>query len=626
MKILILNNKKLNCQRFVVFTTLFVFGASKSSAYAPLTDGWWRLYSRWISEGLLPYKDFNLIVPPGMPYIDLFFSKIVGQNFYSIRLVGVILGCLIAITLFEILRKLIASSFAMLLSIVGIVTLYSTEVVLTFDYNYFSIFFLILTVKLWQISEESRISSRKALIYSVLSGIVLGCSLFIKLNFGIYFMFFYGVTEIVRIFLIPRSDFRIIYVRVLSKFAGLFFAIFMLSSYFISKQAFLPMINSLFLDSPRAKGSSQDILFNWMIYLKQNYSLRKELFFSMFFFLSYVALEKYFLPKMYNTKTNYVKIRNLSLNIKYLRISYFSVALIYILVSVINLREFSQSGTEQWIITLSNQIAYILIPHTFVLPVVSAFLMFFWSLKKVNQNWIPLLTLCLTLIWGAGSSGGLNWYATSIPLVTFFAWLSTKTEYREFFTVITAFFAIAISTSLYASWINSPYNWWSYKTPAVFFANSVSDSGLTKGLHMDAFTQQAVKSIEGKLAEVKDCDGGLMVFPHMPIFQLDLNSQPQRRDGIYWFDFITQKNVQNAISEIKKNPPAGFAIVNVPAFVWDGHSKAFNDGKIYKQRRLISTLLNEAQSGYSSFNFRLYKVTGEWSVNVYTRDSCKVEE
>jgi hypothetical protein len=143
---------------------------------------------------------------------------------------------------------------------------------------------------------------------------------------------------------------------------------------------------------------------------------------------------------------------------------------------------------------------------------------------------------------------------------------------------------------------------------------------------MDAFTQQAVKSIEGKLAEVKECDGGLMVFPHMPIFQLDLNSQPQRRDGIYWFDFITQKNVQNAISEIKKNPPAGFAIVNVPAFVWDGHAKAFNDGKIYEQRRLISTLLNEAQSGYSSFNFRLYKVTDEWSVNVYTRDSCKAEE
>jgi hypothetical protein len=252
--------------------------------------------------------------------------------------------------------------------------------------------------------------------------------------------------------------------------------------------------------------------------------------------------------------------------------------------------------------------------------------MFFWALKTGNQKWIPLFALCLTLIWGSGSSGGLNWYATSIPLITIFAWVSTRTRYLEFLSACSLIFAIAITTTSYANWINSPYNWWGYRVPSVTLATVVSDTGLTKGLRTDAQTLSTLKSVENQFRRVKDCKGGLLVFPHMPIFQLDLNSQPQRRDAIYWFDFVSQKNIQKAISEIEKNPPAGFAIVDVPSFVWEGHSKAFNGGKEFLQRKMVGTLLRASAEGYSSSHYRLYSNTDDWSINVYTSDSCELKK
>jgi hypothetical protein len=336
----------------------------------------------------------------------------------------------------------------------------------------------------------------------------------------------------------------------------------------------------------------------------------------------YFGLEKYLLPKLFDSGSGSFKFRNFNLHKKHLLKINTLIIIVFISLSILYLSQLTRTGIESWWIILCKQIAYVILPHTFLIPVVFVFAMFLWALRKENVVWIPLMTLCLTLIWGSGTSGGLNWYATAIPFITIFAWVSKKTNYKDFLTAISVFVSIAIATTSYANWIHSPYNWWGYRVPSVTSADVVSDTGLTKGLRTDAHTLSILKSIEEDFQRVKDCEGGLLVFPHMPIFQLDLNSQPQRRDAIYWFDFVSQKNIQRAINEIEQNPPAGFAIVNVPTFVWEGHSKAFNGGKEFLQRELISALLRESSTGYSSSRYALYGHTQDWSIKVYTRDAC----
>ena len=608
--------------RFTIFIVLALYDLLKLDKKAPLTEGWWRVYSRWISEGLMPYRDFNLIVPPGMPYIDLFFSKVVGQSFYNLQFVGLVLKCLIALLMFEILRKLISQTYAVILSIIGTIILYSTEVVILFDYNYFAIFFLILTVFLWQLSENSCISNRKSLLYSGLSGVALGLSLTIKLNYGFFLGIFYLGIMMIQSIRNTGPSRKTISLNFFSKFIGLLIPISAVCLYFQSQNSLSAMFHSLFRESVGAKGSAGAALFSWISYLLESYSYRREFSVVIFSILIYFGLEKYLLPKYFDSSLERFRILNLHLSNKLLHTIYFIVTILGIVVSIISLLYLSRTGFENWWLVLLKQLAYVVIPHTFLIPVAFVFLMFFWSLRKVNEDWIPLLTLCLTLIWGAGTSGGLNWYATAIPLITIFAWVFRQTQYKEFFIGVTLSTSIAIATTTYANWIHSPYNWWGYRTPPVYLANSISDTGLTKGLRTDAQALSTLKSVENLLQRVKDCKGGLLVFPHMPIFHLDLNSQPQRRDAIYWFDFVSQKNIQKAISEIERNPPAGFAIVNVPSFVWEGHSKAFNGGKEFLQRELISALIRESAEGYSSSRYKLYKNTVDWSINVYTRDSC----
>jgi hypothetical protein len=84
------NSKRLNGSKrtllsyiLVFFITILSFGW-RQPLYAPLTEGWWHVYSRWLSEGLIPYKDFNLIVPPGMPYLNWFITSIIGENFLDV--------------------------------------------------------------------------------------------------------------------------------------------------------------------------------------------------------------------------------------------------------------------------------------------------------------------------------------------------------------------------------------------------------------------------------------------------------------------------------------------------------------------------------------------------------------
>jgi hypothetical protein len=400
----------------------------------------------------------------------------------------------------------------------------------------------------------------------------------------------------------------------------------MATLYFHSKHALNPMLDSVFRESVGAKGSTFSALFNWILYLFDQYNYRKELATVIFASLIYLALEKHLLPKYYDTETKSLKISNYTLKMKNLRLIFIFSVLIYSTGVLLSLNHLARTGLEnEWII-LSKQLAYLVIPHTFLIPTVFVSVMFFWSLRSKNQNWIPLFTLSLTLIWGAGSSGALNWYATAIPLLVVFAWVSTKTRYIDFLTSVTLVTSIAIATTTYSNWLLSPYNWWGYRTPSVNLATVTSDTGLTQGLRMDQHTLSTLKSVEARFDEVKDCKGGLLVFPHMPIFQLDLDSQPKRRDAIYWFDFVSQKDIKGAIQEIEENPPAGFAIVNVPSFVWEGHSKAFNGGEEFLQRELIGALLKESSNGYSSSRYTLFSNTQDWSIKVYTRDSCELRK
>ena len=56
--------KRMDAYALLLFVLVFGISLSVVNISAPLTEGWWHVYARWIDQGRIPYKDFELLVPP----------------------------------------------------------------------------------------------------------------------------------------------------------------------------------------------------------------------------------------------------------------------------------------------------------------------------------------------------------------------------------------------------------------------------------------------------------------------------------------------------------------------------------------------------------------------------------
>ena len=140
MKIL----KRLDLLALLLFGLVFGISLSVVNISAPLTEGWWHVYVRWIDQGKIAYNDFELLVPPGYPYLMWVLTHIVGEQFLHLRILGCLLESVIAVQLFYIFKGLIGKFMALVLAFFGTIYLYSGTASITYDYHYFAVFFFLI--------------------------------------------------------------------------------------------------------------------------------------------------------------------------------------------------------------------------------------------------------------------------------------------------------------------------------------------------------------------------------------------------------------------------------------------------------------------------------------------------
>ncbi len=71
-----------------------------------LDEMWNYNFSKNILEGRLPYKDFNIIITPLVPYIGAVFLGIFGNEMISMRIFAIIVDFLILFFSYKILIKI----------------------------------------------------------------------------------------------------------------------------------------------------------------------------------------------------------------------------------------------------------------------------------------------------------------------------------------------------------------------------------------------------------------------------------------------------------------------------------------------------------------------------------------
>ncbi len=150
-----LHNKKV-LKNIILFIGLILVISGKvfMQELSNLDEMWIYNFARCIANGLLPYKDFNIIITPLFPMISAIFLKIFGDEMIVLRCLGVIEIATILFMTFKILRRLNINQGLSLLLVLWIYQMYSS--IFCFDYNW-SVLLITLIILYIELKDYKRV-------------------------------------------------------------------------------------------------------------------------------------------------------------------------------------------------------------------------------------------------------------------------------------------------------------------------------------------------------------------------------------------------------------------------------------------------------------------------------------
>ncbi len=111
-----------------------------------LDEMWNFNYARCMANGLVPYKDFSIIVGPFFPMICTIFLKIFGQEMLVTRVLAIILDTTILFIIYKVMSELKIKEFIKYLVLILFAIIMKPY--FTIDYNWLNLLILIFIIKL----------------------------------------------------------------------------------------------------------------------------------------------------------------------------------------------------------------------------------------------------------------------------------------------------------------------------------------------------------------------------------------------------------------------------------------------------------------------------------------------
>lgn len=168
----------------IMFFIIFSFVLNKP--LTSLDELWNYSFSKNIADGLLPYKDFNLVQTPFLFMVTSVFLKFMFDGLITTRILSTVLAVAILIMVYIILNKLIKNKYISFscASIIGIFLI----ALFTLDYN-----FLVLLFGLIILNYELKLKDEKLLKLNIKSdfliGILAGLAIITKQSTGFLIAF-----------------------------------------------------------------------------------------------------------------------------------------------------------------------------------------------------------------------------------------------------------------------------------------------------------------------------------------------------------------------------------------------------------------------------------------------------
>ena len=564
-------------------TAAFMLSAGGSiqvwKGYAPFTEGWWHVYVLWLRQGRIPYKDFELLVPPGYPYILDLVSRVVGFNFLSLRAFGLALMGLIGVLIYELIRPFCGRCGGALISTTASVYLQSGTAFISYDYVYFALAFVLGSFVLLQKALSS--DSYKLLTPTLkifLSGVLMGCALSIKQTQGIAGISF-GLFAVGLAYFLSdqRGSIR---KHCLTFSSGVILVITFWMCWALIKGVNIGVMMSQIFPRNGTKGSTLEILFGTErdVFLSPNFGIfllvRQMLPYIFFIWV----LRKFSFPTILNPNW---KTFDKSLS----RIIFVGFGSLMVLVMT------TRPERYPLIMILANNVRRRFDPSLTVGPRLVCICLLIFVLVK-RPSWyvsgIPLLAAAFATWWACGMSAGITEIGAAIPLATALVFALYFARQHLLAKLTVAILCCALIATWTQAKLDQPYSWWGYTVARDTLM--VSDTKMTSGLSIATSQLNALHGIVGAIESVSKCMGEVVVYPHMPIFQLESDSLPTGRLGNYWYDFSSKEGIRDEKSRLESVNVKALVIVDLPKSVIKLHEWLFNAELPLPQRDLLNYL------------------------------------
>jgi len=145
---------------FIIFIIIFFIVASVilTRPLSNLDEIWNYNFARNMADGLIPYKHFNMVTTPLLPFICGLFLNLFGNELFTMRILACFLISGIFFLIYEIFKKLEINTFF------NFIVLFLFFIILKdyicIDYN-FAILFLLLLLIYLEINHVYKINSQK---------------------------------------------------------------------------------------------------------------------------------------------------------------------------------------------------------------------------------------------------------------------------------------------------------------------------------------------------------------------------------------------------------------------------------------------------------------------------------
>lgn len=143
-----------------------------------LDELWNFNFANNIANGLIPYKDFNMIQMPLLPMVASVFLKIFGQEVMVMRILAVILITYIETVLFLILEKLKVKDYIKYLSLIFICYIITPYMAIDYNYTVLAILLTIIYIELNNFFKNKKIlqfNFKNDFIIGILLGLCIIC-------------------------------------------------------------------------------------------------------------------------------------------------------------------------------------------------------------------------------------------------------------------------------------------------------------------------------------------------------------------------------------------------------------------------------------------------------------------